>query len=111
MNIPSNPADRKKIQASMQEISDSLYRIAAEREFIKEAIADTCDKFELDKKIFRKMVTVFHKANFTEEVAEHEQFEVMYESITSSMPVLQQPAATPPRSILMDADTEGGAHD
>jgi hypothetical protein len=95
----------------MQEISDSLYRVAAEREFIKEAIADTCEKFDLDKKIFRKMVKVFHKANFTEEVAEHEQFEVMYETITSSMPAMQQPAATPPRSILMDADTEGGAHD
>jgi hypothetical protein len=110
MNIPSNPADRKKIQASMQEISDSLYRVAAEREFIKEAIADTCDKFELDKKIFRKMVKVYHNSNFSEEVAEHEQFEVMYETITSgTQPVDITPL--PPKSILMDSGTEGGAHD
>ena len=110
MNIPSNPADRKKIQASMQEISDSLTRQAAEREYVKEAIAETCEKFDLDKKIFRKMVRVFHKANFTEEVAEHEQFEVMYETITAA------PASTvKPKSHadveLMGSDTEGGSYD
>ena len=83
MNIPSNPADRKKIQASMQEISNSLYRIEAEREFIKEAMADTCDKYELDKKIFRRMVKVYHKSTFSEEVAEHAEFEALYETITN----------------------------
>jgi hypothetical protein len=110
MNIPSNPQDRKKIQASMQEISNSLYRIEAEREFIKEAMADTCDKYELDKKIFRRMVKVFHKANFTEEVAEHEQFEVLYENITGGVETTAD-IPFPPKSILMDAGTEGGAHD
>lgn len=67
----------------MQEISDSLTRIAAERDFIKEAMDDICTQFELDKKIYRKMVKVFHRASFNEEVAEHEQFEVMYETITN----------------------------
>lgn len=82
-NQISNPADRKAINQALQEISDSLTRIEGERDFIKEAIADTCEKFELDKKIFRKMVKVFHKSTFNEEVAEHEQFEVLYETITN----------------------------
>lgn len=110
MNIPSNPADQKKIQASMQEISDSLTRIDAERDFIKEAIAETCDKFELDKKIFRKMVKVYHRSNFNEEVAEHEQFEAMYEIITNASTAAINHTASA-RSVLMDSDTEGGAHD
>lgn len=82
MNIPSNPADRKKIEQAMQEISNSMTRMEAERDLIKEAIKETCEKFELDKKIFRKMSRVYHRRNFSEEVSEHEQFEHMYETIT-----------------------------
>lgn len=82
MNIPSNPADRKKIREALTEISHSMTRMEAEREFIREAIKDTCDQFELDKKIFRRMARVYHRSNFTEEVAEHSQFEAMYETIT-----------------------------
>jgi len=82
MNIPSNPADQKKIRDALQEISNSLTRIAAERDYIKEAIKDTCEQFELDKKLFRKMAKVYHKSTFSEEVAEHTQFEVMYQTIT-----------------------------
>ena len=40
----SNPADRKAISGALQEISDSMTRIAAERELIKEAINETCAK-------------------------------------------------------------------
>jgi hypothetical protein len=79
----SNPADRKAINGAMQEISNSMTRIAAERDLIKEAIADTCEKFELDKKIFRRMVNVYHKSTFNEEVAEHAEFEALYETITN----------------------------
>lgn len=82
MNIPSNPADQKKIRDALQEISHSLTRVAAERDLIKDIIKDTCDKHELDKKLFRKMAKVYHKSTFSEEVAEHTQFEVMYQTIT-----------------------------
>lgn len=82
MNIPSNPADQKKIRDALQEISHSLTRTEAERDLIKDIIKTTCDQFELDKKIFRKMAKVYHRSNFTEEVAEHSEFEVMYQTIT-----------------------------
>jgi len=82
MNIPSNPADRKKIEAALQEMSDCMTRQGAERELMKDIIKETCDKYELDKKIFRKMAKVYHKRSFSEEVNEHEQFETMYEVIT-----------------------------
>ena len=82
MNIPSNPADRKKIEAALQEMSNSMTRQGAERELMKDIIKETCEKFELDKKIFRRMAKVYHKRSFSEEVSEHEQFEAMYEVIT-----------------------------
>jgi hypothetical protein len=84
MNIPSNPADRKKIEQALQEISNSLTRSEAERDLVRDIIKTTCDQFELDKKIFRRMARVYHRRNYSEEVAEHEQFETLYETITAS---------------------------
>lgn len=83
MNIPSNPADRKKIEQAMQEISNSMTRMEAERDLIKEAIKETCEKFELDKKIFRRLAKTYHRRNFSEAVAEDEAFETAYEMITN----------------------------
>jgi tRNA(Ser,Leu) C12 N-acetylase TAN1 len=84
MIIPSSPADRKAIKSALDEISGSMTRIEAERDLIKEAIAETCDKFQLNKKTFRKMAKVYHKQNFTQEREEHEHFEEMYETITNT---------------------------
>ena len=41
----SNPADRKKIKDALQEISDAMTRIAAEKDLIKEIVADVSDNF------------------------------------------------------------------
>ena len=84
MNIPSSAADRKAIFDCMKEISNSMARVEGEREFIREAIKDICEKQELNKKTFRKMVKVYHKQNYSQELEEHEEFESMYETITNS---------------------------
>ena len=62
--IPSNPADRKAILDCMKEISNSMTRMEGEREFIREAIKDICEKQELSKKTFRRMAKVYHKHNY-----------------------------------------------
>jgi len=82
MIIPSNPEDRKKIYATLSELSASMTRIEGERDFIKEAINDTCKNFNLSKKAFRKLAKVYHKQNFSEEVAENDEFVALYETIT-----------------------------
>lgn len=84
MTIPSNPKDRKAIHDCMKEISDSMTRIEAERELIKTAINDICEEQNLSKKTFRKMVKVYHKQNFQQEVQSHEEFEQLYETITQT---------------------------
>ena len=116
MNVPSNPADRKKIEQALQEISNSLTRTEAERDLIKDIIKETCDKFELDKKIFRRMAKVYHRRNYSEEVAEHEQFELLYENITNTATSLGTVKAKPSTTSYaydpVDAvETEGGSHD
>jgi hypothetical protein len=89
-NIPSSPEDRKRIRTALQEMSDSMTRIEAERDLMKEIITNVHEEFELSKKTFRRMAKVYHRQNFSKEVAEHEEFEVMYENITQQTTLPQE---------------------
>lgn len=80
--IPSSPDDRKKIRGALEEISNSLTRIEAERSLIKEILQDVEDKFELPKKYTRKVAKIFHKQNFAEVKTEQEDLETIYETVT-----------------------------
>lgn len=80
----SSPADREKIRKMLSEISSSFTRIEAERDLIRETIKEMSDQFQLPKKTLNKMAKVYHKQNFNQEVAEHEEFESLYEEITQA---------------------------
>ena len=82
MSLPSDPAERKAIKKCMDELSASMARTEGERTFIKEAINNICEEYEMSKKTFRKLAKVYHKQNFSKEVAENEEFETMYEQLT-----------------------------
>ena len=82
MSLPSDPAARKAIKKCMDEHSASMARTEGERTFIKEAINNICEEYEMSKKTFRKLAKVYHKQNFSREVAENEEFETMYEQLT-----------------------------
>jgi hypothetical protein len=82
MSLPSDPTARKAIKKCMDELSASMARIDGERDFIKEAIGNICEEYEMSKKTLRKLAKVYHKQNFSKEVAEHEEFETMYEQLT-----------------------------
>jgi len=84
VTLPSSPEDRKKILASVQEISNSLTRIEAERDLIKEILADVQDKFALPKKYTRKVAKIYHKQNFSEVQQEQEELEAIYETVTTT---------------------------
>jgi uncharacterized FlaG/YvyC family protein len=84
MNQISSPADRTKIKKMLGEISNSMTRIAAERDLIKETISELSKEFELPKKYLNRMAKVYHKQNFQIEQANHEEFEDLYTSIVES---------------------------
>ena len=83
MSLPQDPAARKAIKKCLEEISASMTRIEDERDFIKEAIKGICEEYQLSKKTFRRLAKTYHKQNFSMEVAEHEEFETMYEQLTN----------------------------
>jgi len=82
MSLPSDANSRESIKKAMQEISNSMTRIDGERDYIKEAINKVCEDHELKKSVFRKLARTYHKQNFSKEVAEHNEFESMYEELT-----------------------------
>jgi len=81
VNILSNPADREKLFKVIKDCSDAMTRAEAEGDFVKESVTEISKKLELPKKLVARMVKVYHKQNFDEEVAVHEQFETLYETV------------------------------
>lgn len=80
INQLSEP-DRDKLFKVIKECSDSMTRQDAEKDFVRESIADTSKNMQLTKKLVARLVKVYHKQNFDEEVAVHEQFETLYETV------------------------------
>lgn len=81
INQISNEADRKKLLSAIRECSDSMTRISAEKDLIKETVKTVCEELKLPKRLVNRLVKVYHKQNYDEEVATHEQFEQLYETI------------------------------
>ena len=81
MSQVSNPADREKIKKMLAEISGSMTRMEAERDLVRETVKDMSKQFNLSVKTLNRMAKVYHKQNYNQEVAEHEEFEELYETI------------------------------
>jgi ssDNA-specific exonuclease RecJ len=81
MSQISNPADREKIKKMLAEISGSMTRMEAERDLVRETIKDMSKQFNLPVKTLNRMAKVYHKQNYSQEIAEHEEFEELYETI------------------------------
>jgi ssDNA-specific exonuclease RecJ len=87
MSQISSPADRDKIKKMLAEISGSMTRMEAERDLVRETIKDMSKQFNLPVKTLNRMAKVYHKQNYNQEVAEHEEFEELYETIVQEKSV------------------------
>ena len=72
----------KEIKGAVEEISNYLNEIEQRQNLIKEIIGVTSDNTKLPKKIVTRIAKVFHKQSFQTEVAEHKEFESLFEGIT-----------------------------
>ena len=79
----SDPAHRKAVYDALREISNSLTRMEAERDMIKEILNNVKEEYELPTKYTRKLAKIYHKQNFLEVKAEQAEIEDLYESLTS----------------------------
>jgi archaellum component FlaC len=82
----SSPEDRKKLKQAIEEISNSMTRVEAEKDFQKEAIANICDKIEIDKKYVKKLATIYHRNTISQVKTETSDIEALYTEIFESNP-------------------------
>lgn len=76
-----SPSDKKAIAGAIQEMSDSMLRIDAEKELMKDIVDSTSEKYEVDKKHFRKLATIYHKRNMEEQRSESNEVFDLYEEL------------------------------
>lgn len=79
--IPSSPEDRKKVVNALEEYSNSMTRIDAERDHLKAILQRLQDDFDLPKKPMRKVANAYHKQNITEVVAAADEVNDVYEAL------------------------------
>lgn len=79
--VPSSPEDKKKIRQALQEISDSLTRMEAERDLIKDILQTIEDNYKIKKKYTRRLAKVFHKQNFNQVQQDQQDLETLYETV------------------------------
>jgi hypothetical protein len=84
LNIPTNQEDRKKLKAMIVEMTNTLSRVDAEREHLKEIAAVASDEFGIQKKIINKLARTMYKNNYTDLQQENQHFEFLYESLVDS---------------------------
>lgn len=80
--VPSSPEDKKKIRQALQEISDCLTRMEAERDLIKDILQTVEDNYKIKKKYTRRLAKVYHKQNFNQVQQDQQDLETLYESVT-----------------------------
>lgn len=74
-------SQKKELKEAIQQLNDSMTRVAAERDFQKDSINAIFDKTGVDKKIIRRMAKVYFRANYSQEQEENRNFEEFYDGV------------------------------
>ncbi len=81
----NNPEEQKIVKDCLNEMVDYMIRIAAERDLIKEIVARIKEETTVKPKVFRRMAKTQYQSNFSEVVAEDEEFVELYERLNEAL--------------------------
>ena len=73
--------DKDKLKKGLQELSNSMTRIDAEREYIREAVKELAEAHQMNKRTLRKIALAYHKQNYNDETANFAEFQEVYEEL------------------------------
>lgn len=79
--LPNDPAALKEIRNCIQEVSGAMTRMDAEQEYIKTAIEDISEKYDLPKAQVKKIANVYHKSNRDAIIEEAQNLDEAYDKI------------------------------
>jgi methyl-accepting chemotaxis protein len=77
--------DRKNIQNALREMSDSMTRIAAEKDHQKAIAEKMLDEIGVPKKDFNKLARIYHASSIMEEAARNEEFMEFAEAVMAPL--------------------------
>lgn len=83
MSITFSDEAAKAIKGMVAEVSASMTRIEGERDLINESIKTVSADHEIDKKVLRKLASIYHKQLYHTVKQENEQVEESYEFLYS----------------------------
>jgi hypothetical protein len=66
--------DRKKIKDALKEMSNSMTRVAAEKDLQKEIAAKILEDCNVGKAHFNKLARIYHASNLMEEASRNDEF-------------------------------------
>ena len=76
-------AERKaRLKGCLQEISNSMVRMEAERDNITAIVQRMADEFEMNKRVSRRLAKIYHKRNLEEERGDFNEVAETYEELT-----------------------------
>lgn len=78
MSITFSDEAAKAIKGMVSEVSASMTRMEGERDLINESIKKVASDHEIDKKVLRKLASIYHKHAYHTVKQENEQVESSY---------------------------------
>lgn len=78
MSITYSDEAAKAIKGMVTEVSASMTRMEGERDLINESIKKVASDHEIDKKVLRKLASIYHKQVYHTVKQENEQVESSY---------------------------------
>lgn len=81
VELPSNPAERKKLQMLIKDCVVAKQKAESIKDGMNETIDAAVKEFNIPKKFINRLVTTAFKRNFEQQQVEYESFEHMYESL------------------------------
>lgn len=82
--VPSlNPDEIKMVADAVNQINDSMTRVAAERDFVKETVNRIHEETGFPKKLLRRIAKTHYRRSFEMDLQENRDFETTYETITN----------------------------
>ncbi len=81
----NNPEEQKVIKDCLSEMVDAMIRVSAERDLMKEIVKRVKEETTVRPKVFRRMAKTQFQSNFSEVVAEDEEFVELYETLNKAL--------------------------
>lgn len=79
--FPSNPDDIKAIRKSLEDVSDSMTRIAGERDLIKETKKALKEKYSMKPKLITRLAKTMFNDDFDAGQLDNEEFVEAYKKV------------------------------